>query len=151
MRLKAPSVFEWFQRAIRFAREGRRMVAELGGEVHGLDEFFDAVQSRKLAIPGSAHELTALLGKHLKVERNLETEPHFIHAETDDDEIEIEYFLFDDAFLASSEALDRLPSPKRRAQAAEIDDEEEVEELEEFEVEDDDDPYTALIERISDS
>jgi hypothetical protein len=146
VQLKSPSVLAWFQRAWRLAREGRSLRGELGGEVHGLDALFDTIASRKLAVPATELDLAAMLGKYLRAERDLETEPHFIHAETDDDEVEIEYFLFDDVFLESNEALDRLPSPERRARPQE---DEPVEE-EEFEVDDDDDPYNMLIAKVAD-
>jgi hypothetical protein len=43
-------------------------------------------------------------------------EPHFVHGSTDDDEgTDIEYFLFDDKFLATTDVLDRLPNPDRGA------------------------------------
>lgn len=150
VQLKSPSVLAWFQRGFRLAREGKGWAGDLGGEVRGLDVLFEAVENRKLAVPNTEAELQALLTKYLRAERDIEIEPHFVHVETDDDETEIEYFFFDDAFLESSEALDRLPSPKRRARPIE-DDEEEPAEEEAFEADDDEDPYTQLIDKLADA
>ncbi len=59
-------------------------------------------------------EMLRLLEDYIYYERDIEVESHFLHVETDDDEVDVEYYFFDDEFLKSPEALDRLPSPNRR-------------------------------------
>ncbi len=112
VRLDAPSVLAWFQRNWTLGRGG--FVEELRGEVYGLDQLFEDVEIEKIAAPKTDEELVPLLEKHIYFEGDIEAEPHFVHVETDDDEVEIAYFFFDDTFLDDPDCLDRLPNPGRR-------------------------------------
>jgi hypothetical protein len=114
VRLPAPSVLVWFQRTWTVAEDLAALDERLGGRVQGLDDFFEAVAAARLPVPADDAELARAIEAHLPVERDLEVEDHFLHVVTDDDEIEIAYWLFDDAFLASPGALDRLPAAGRR-------------------------------------
>lgn len=159
VRLKAPSVLAWFQKAWRGARDGaEQRQRELGGEVFGLERVFAATAAEGLGRPTSEAALVSLLTRTLTAEGDVEAEPHFVHVEAEDDGRPVEYFLFDERFLESGEALDRLPSLERRAgdeDEPEDDDEEDespepVEEPEPEDDDDDDDSYKALIERLMD-
>jgi len=139
VRLSAASVLAWFQQALRKAcvkGDWEAGLAGLRGEVYGLDKLFVDAVEEDLACPVSDTELAALLRDHIYYERDIEVEPHFVHVETDDDEVNIEYYFFDDDFLESIDALDHLPSLRY---SAEVDDENK---------EDDDDPYARLLQRV---
>jgi hypothetical protein len=81
--------------------------------VLGSSLFAKAAELRVPA-PTTGKELATLLEKHMYYERDIEAEEHFVHVETDDDEVELEYFFFDDYFLREPDALDRLPKAGRR-------------------------------------
>lgn len=83
------------------------------GDVYGLDSLFDSIDELGLECPTSYEELLPLLEEHIYYENDFEAEPHFVHVETNDDEVDIEYFFFDDVYLRSPEALGRLPSAER--------------------------------------
>lgn len=164
VRLRAPSVLAWFQAAWRDARDGaERRQGELGGEVYGLERLFEAIAAGGLSAPTSEAALAAQLALHLLPVGDVEAGPHFVHVETDDGGLPIEYYFFDEQFLESGEALDRLPSLERRAGEEEPLDEEEEEEaappepdaepeVDDADEEDDGDPdtYAALLERLMD-
>jgi hypothetical protein len=138
VRLRAPTVLAWFQRVWRPARDGAPAWRDdLHGDVYGLDALFDAIAEHGLACPTTDDELGALLGEHVYFERELEAEPHFVHVETDDDEDDLEYFFFDDVFLAGEDAAERLPDPASLA-GDDGDDE----------AEDDGDAYADLVGRL---
>ena len=109
VQLRAPSVLAWFQRVWSTGSEHWR--SELHGHVYGLSKLVDMIDELKLPRPSSDAELAPLLDEHIYYERNLVAEPHFVHVQTDDDEVDVDYFFFDDAFLRTAEAGDRLPSP----------------------------------------
>lgn len=114
VRLDAPSVLAWFQKSWSLLADGDAFREALGGRVYGLDSLFEKVAEDSVPAPTSCREMATLLERYVYYERDIEVEDHFVHVETDDDEVDVEYFLFDDDFLASEGALDRLPRPGRR-------------------------------------
>jgi hypothetical protein len=52
-------------------------------------------------------EMLRLLEDYIYYERDIEVESHFLHVETDDDEVDVEYYFFDDEFLKSPEAFEK--------------------------------------------
>jgi hypothetical protein len=143
VRLKAPTVLTWFQRGWRACERGEDWGADLRGHVYGLGTFFDMIEEQQLQFPSSEEELVPLLEAHIYYEKDIEAEPHFVHVETDDDEVDIEYFFFDDQFLKSPGALDRLPPLERRAH------DDEDEQLEDAD-ENADDAYAMFIRKLTD-
>jgi len=113
VRLKAPTVLAWFRRAWRVAQANGDWSSDLQGYVYGLGAFFDVIEEQKLECPGTDEALVSLLEEHIYFEKEIEAEPHFLHVETDDDGVGIEYFFFDDEFLKSPGALERLPGRGR--------------------------------------
>lgn len=111
VKLPASSVLEWFARHIAEAasagdvdRIGDAVRDELGGFVYGLSSLFDAAKEHALAPPGSTDELRALLREHLYVEggpENIRVDDHSVRVLTDDDEVRLAYFFFDDAAIAA--------------------------------------------------
>lgn len=114
VRLRSPSVLAWFQRNWATGDDGA-YVDELKGEVYGLGSLFEKVAEGGVPAPTTASELPPLLEMYLYYERDIEAEEHFVHVETDDDEVDVEYFFFDDHFLRQPDALERLPKAGRRA------------------------------------
>ncbi len=47
-------------------------------------------------------------------ERDIDADGHFVHVETNDDEVDLEDFFFGDQFLREPDVLDRLPKAGRR-------------------------------------
>lgn len=122
-RLDAPSVLAWFQRVWRRALDGDASSDDdLGGYVEGFDHLLDAVREERVPLPHTCADLESALERHLYYERDLEVRDHFVRVETDDDEVKIEYFFFDDAFVASDDALDALPHPDAPGGLPEADD-----------------------------
>jgi hypothetical protein len=100
-RLKAPSVLAWFQRKLgeakKSAKPGDIANAELGGRVYGLDTIFRAAKKEKLDPPKTIAALRDMLEEHLYVEGEIELDAHTLRVSTDDDEVGLAYFFFDDA------------------------------------------------------
>ncbi len=146
VRLKASTVLAWFQRAWRVAQANGDWSSDLRGDVYGLGKLFDMIDEQNLGCPTTDKELVPLLEEHIYYEKDIEAEPHFLHVETDDDEVDIEYFFFDDEFLKSPDALERLPSPTRPPPGWNDDDDDD-------EPDDDQeggDAYAAFVAKLSD-
>jgi hypothetical protein len=106
--LPAPSVLAWFRAAWGRSAGARRR--ELGGDVYGLGSVFDAAREEgRAAPPVSDDELCAFIERTLYVEGGHEVRSHYIAVETDDDEVPIHYYLFDEDFLRTPDAWDELP------------------------------------------
>jgi len=126
VRLSAATALDWFREAWPKAAQGCDVWgAELKGHVYGLGNLFDTIVDAELELPADDAELMALLESHIYAEYFVEAEPHVVHVETNDDEVDIEYFFFDDDFLESPDALERLPNVNAR----------------------DDDPYATLLRK----
>ena len=102
-RLDAPSILAWFARtmiAAKTAEDPSRVYEdELGGYVYGFGTVFEAVKEHGLVAPKSTAELEKILRKHLYVEGDaghLRIDEHSLRVLTDDDEVELAYFFFDD-------------------------------------------------------
>ncbi|MRG93640.1 hypothetical protein [Polyangium spumosum] len=102
-RLDAPSVLAWFSRMLADAKKaedpGSVYEAELGGYVYGFGTVFDAAKERGLVAPKSTAELEKILRAHLYVEggpENTRIDEHSLRVLTDDDEVSLAYFFFDD-------------------------------------------------------
>jgi hypothetical protein len=102
-RLKASSVLGWFQEKFEVARtagEPRKVADhELGGYVYGFGTIFEAVKQHGLPCPRSVPALAKLLRKHLYVEGgrdHIRLDEHTLRVLTDDDEVQLAYFFFDD-------------------------------------------------------
>ena len=105
VRLDAPSVLAWFQRAwgeSLSAEPGSYVSDTLGGRVYGLASLFAAIRTHRLPPPQSMPELSALLREHLYVEGELRTSAASVRVLTDDDEVGLAYFFFDAALAAAN-------------------------------------------------
>ncbi|SMC85770.1 hypothetical protein [Lentzea albidocapillata] len=108
-RLPDDSVLAWFQRNWRDPDPGTVVERELGADVYGLHTIFDAALRHDLPVPASTDELRAVLHEHLYVEGgedHVRLDDHSLRVRTDDDEVELAYFFFDDTVIA--ESTDRL-------------------------------------------
>jgi hypothetical protein len=111
-KLSARSIATWFgqhlQRARKQAGVLEEVQRELGGYVYGLSSIFEAARSENLSADTGA-ELKRVLRKHLYVEGgpdHIRVDDHSARILTDDDEVKLAYFFFDDTALAA--APDRL-------------------------------------------
>jgi hypothetical protein len=109
------TVLAWFQRNWTCAghseyeddwhsRSSDWLQSELGCDPYGLSSIFSAVRSNKLRCPRSEKQLFTLLRKHLYVEYDRETgilcQPGAIQVYTDDDNLDVCYYFWDDQYLA---------------------------------------------------
>ncbi len=101
--LDGDSVLGWFQSAWERAKAAGDVAewlkAELGCEVYGFASIFEAARDETLPPPETDRKLKSYLEEHLYVEGEVHFDPHAIQVLTDDDEIELAYFLFDDRYL----------------------------------------------------
>ncbi|MDC0743827.1 hypothetical protein [Polyangium mundeleinium] len=102
-RLDAPSILAWFSQKMSDAKKAedpsRIYEDELGGYVYGFGTVFEAVKEHGLIAPKSTAELEKILRKHLYVEGDaghIRIDEHSLRVLTDDDEVELAYFFFDD-------------------------------------------------------
>jgi hypothetical protein len=99
-RLEDPSVLEWLTRMMNEARKAKEPEAlyenELGGYVYGFGTLFEATKEHSLRTPKNLAELDKLLKKHLYVEGEFRVDEHSLRVLTDDDEVALAYFFFDD-------------------------------------------------------
>lgn len=102
-RIEAPSVVDWFREKLTEARraETPRDIAnaDLGGYVYGFGTVFEAVKEHDLRPPRTTEALEKILREHLYVEggeENVLIDDHSLRVRTDDDEVELAYFFFDD-------------------------------------------------------
>lgn len=102
-KLDGDSVLGWFQSVWGRAKQADDLwewvEAELGCHVYGFETIFKAARDNDLPPPESDRELNAYLADHLYVEGEFFHEPHALQVWTNDDEIEMAYFFFDDHFL----------------------------------------------------
>lgn len=105
-RLDAPSILDWFSRRMNEARAadkpGEIYHDELGGYVYGLGTIFEAAKEHSLLPPKTIGQLETMLREHLYVEGgrdNLRIDEHSLRVLTDDDEVNLAYFFFDDEAL----------------------------------------------------
>ena len=71
----------------------------LGCDVYGFASIFEAAREESLKPPKSDAKLEEDLSEHLYVEGEMLYKPHALQVLTDDDEIELAYYLFDDHYL----------------------------------------------------
>lgn len=118
-RLPASSIVTWFaERMVQAANDPvlgsedtlgqesafiEALWTELGGSVYGLASIFTAAKERRFEPPCDMAGLRTLLREHLYVEggpENIQVDEHSVRVLTDDDEVELAYFFFDDEALA---------------------------------------------------
>jgi hypothetical protein len=111
-RLAAPSILAWFQAMIEEARisltPAEVVSNSLGGSVHGLASLFETVKERSLHTPRTTAALSKLLHEQLKVEGGPEAihlDAHTLSVFTDDDEVRLAYFFFDQEALSKNPGL----------------------------------------------
>ncbi len=111
-RLAAPSILAWFQAMIdetRVAITPAEIVnTALGGRVYGLATLFDKVKELSLHTPKTTAALSKLLHEHLYVEGGPEAvqlDAHTLSVFTDDDEVRLAYFFFDDEAVRKNPGL----------------------------------------------
>ena len=106
--LDGESVLGWFQVVWERAKEAEDVAewvkAELGMQGLRLASIFEAARDESLPPPKTDRKLKSYLEEHLYVEGEILFEPHAMQVLTDDDEIELAYFFFDDHYLKAIRA-----------------------------------------------
>jgi len=100
VRLEDRSVIDWITRLIREARTADEphdiYVKDLGGYVYGIGSLFEATKEHSLKAPQNIEQLQKLLKKHLYVEGEFKLDERSLRVLTDDDEVALAYFFFDE-------------------------------------------------------
>jgi uncharacterized protein (TIGR02996 family) len=103
-RFEDDTVLAWFQRhwqGIVDSGQANDHVRKLFGcHVYGLSSLFEHIAEHSLPPPASSAALKQALEEHLYAEGEVLYRPHSIQVLTDDDELEMAYYFFDDHFLA---------------------------------------------------
>jgi uncharacterized protein (TIGR02996 family) len=76
-----------------------RAAAVLGRDVYGFSSLYNAIAEDGLPPPRSSRQLAGYLEDCLYVEGEVRCSPHLIQALTDDDELQLAYYFFDDDYL----------------------------------------------------
>ena len=102
-RFDAASVLGWFQQVWEPAKQAEDAAewvkSEIGTSVYGFASIFEAARQHDLSPPTSDRKLKSYLEEHLYVEGEIRYKPHALQVLTDDDEIELAYYVFDDHYL----------------------------------------------------
>jgi uncharacterized protein (TIGR02996 family) len=103
-RFDEPSILDWFRnrwRGVRYDAGAYRYAEELlGTYVYGFASLFDRIAEHSLPPPRSSRALQEVFDEHLYVEGEVLFSPHLMQVLTDDDEIQLAYYFFDDEYLA---------------------------------------------------
>jgi hypothetical protein len=107
VRLPDASLLDWFRRGWGQDDPDGWIDSELGGDVYGLSSVFAMARELDLPRPESVDELRALLGEHLWVEGDdegtfIRLGEHALRVRTDDDEVDLAYYFFDDQAVTAS-------------------------------------------------
>jgi uncharacterized protein (TIGR02996 family) len=98
------SVLDWFgHHWAHLAQTDKaydRLLELLGCDVHGLHRLFEAAAEYGLAPPANPKQLAEYIDQHAYAEVIVSCGGHLIQALTDDDDLMMAYFIFDDDFLA---------------------------------------------------
>jgi uncharacterized protein (TIGR02996 family) len=100
------TVLDWFRDHWRGVPDGpdyppgRYADELLGTDVYGFASLFERIAERGLAAPQTEQALARLLRANLYVEGEIRAAPHCLQVLTDDDELELAYYFFDDDYLA---------------------------------------------------
>jgi uncharacterized protein (TIGR02996 family) len=98
------TVLDWFRNhwwGITYENGAHERAAELlGMDVYGFGSLFMAIAEHQLPPPRTNRDLAAVLREHLYVEGEIRCAPHAVQVLTDDDEIQMAYYIFDDEYLA---------------------------------------------------
>jgi uncharacterized protein (TIGR02996 family) len=98
------TVLDWFRRHWNWMEgheaDADREIPLFGCPVYGFYSLFSAILEHSLPQPATPDQLQGYLEKHLYVEGELLFQPHVIQVLTDDDELEMAYYFFDDEYLA---------------------------------------------------
>lgn len=101
------TVLDWFRNHWRAIHDvgpeypaGTYAEELLGTHVYGFGSLFERIGEHALAPPADEKTLWRLLRANLYVEGEIRTAPHCVQVLTDDDEMELAYYFFDDDFLA---------------------------------------------------
>ncbi len=105
-KFESNSVLEWFQKHWQEWAEhvdDRNYVLDLFGcDVYGFASLFDAISQEELSPPNSMKDLQKFLTDHLYVEGDMRFGPDSIQVLTDDDELQLAYYFFDDNYLKAN-------------------------------------------------
>jgi uncharacterized protein (TIGR02996 family) len=98
------SVLDWFKNRwahLAHADEARaRLKRLLGCSVYGFATVFERAAEHSLPPPATDRQLNQYLQQHLYSEGSILYQPHLLSVQTDDDELELAYYFFDDHYLA---------------------------------------------------
>ncbi|GIJ43932.1 hypothetical protein Val02_08180 [Virgisporangium aliadipatigenens] len=99
------TVLDWFRRG--WGEDPEKWLADQDIDAYGLESIFEAVHEHDLPKPATVDELRALLYEHLYVEGddvtvNVRLDEHTLRVRTDDDEVDLAYYLLDDVAVAAS-------------------------------------------------
>lgn len=99
------TVLSWFQRhwigKSQDNGESSAFADEiLGCSVYGFASLFESLAEHDLNVPKTMRQLSAILHRYLYVEGEVRTSANAIQVLTDDDELELAYYFFDDTYVA---------------------------------------------------
>jgi hypothetical protein len=96
------TVLEWFRsRWHHFLSHTHSLCSLFGGDVHLFDDLFGLATELGWDVPGSMEELIDSADQAWHPTAR-DYGPHHIQVQTDDDNIELAFFFFDDEFLAAN-------------------------------------------------
>jgi uncharacterized protein (TIGR02996 family) len=110
-RFDEDTILDWFRNRwesladTEHAVASKRVQEALGISVYGFGSLFWAAAEHSLPPPRTNAQLHRYLEQHLYVEGTCNYSPHLMQVLTDDDELDMAYFFFDDHYLAKHRDL----------------------------------------------
>jgi hypothetical protein len=102
-KFEADTVLGWFRQVWEPAKQAADasewVKSEIGTSVYGFYSLFENARENNLPAPTSDRVLKSYLEEHLYAEGEIKYKPHALQVLTDDDEIELAYYIFDDEYL----------------------------------------------------
>jgi uncharacterized protein (TIGR02996 family) len=100
-RFSEATVLDWFRNHWLFLADPRASTAELFGfSIYGFDSLFRSVIDNALPPPESDEQLGEYLSQYLYSAGPVLYQPHLLTVQTDDDELMVCYYVFDDIYLS---------------------------------------------------
>jgi len=94
-RFEDDTILSWFQKHWNSGSSSEKI---LGQATYGFESLFDHVSEKQIPIPQTVEELGEVLKVNIYAEEGVRFAPQMLEVFTDDDELDLQYFMIEDEF-----------------------------------------------------